>query len=77
MPQVKSRYNGLIVTVPADARGVIGRFHTQGGNELIFEQNAKQKQKAMQEQDEPVKVKSEAPDPGSKDSGNQHEADIA
>lgn len=35
---VQSRANGLVIAVPPDARGVVGRFNTQGGNELIFTQ---------------------------------------
>lgn len=34
--QVQSRVNGLLINVPTDARGVIGRFASQGGNELVF-----------------------------------------
>lgn len=36
MASVQSRRNGLIISVPADARGVVGRFNTAGDNELIF-----------------------------------------
>lgn len=73
MAQVKSRFNGLIVNIPSDARGIVGRFQTQGGNELIFEQDARKRAAP----EEPVKIESQAPDPGAKDSGNAHEADIA
>lgn len=73
MPTVKSRFNGLIINIPADARGVTGRFYSQGGNELIFDQSAKAKQKSSAEQDAPVKIDSEL----RKDSDTQHEADIA
>lgn len=38
MSQVRSRVNGLIITIPTDARGVIHRFAIGGGgNELVFE----------------------------------------
>lgn len=37
MPNVKSRTNGLIIGIPADAAGVVGRFATKGDNELVFE----------------------------------------
>ena len=59
MPQVRSRVNGLIINIPADAAGVINRFKTDGDNELIFERdslvNAKVTKKAA-----PMKVESEA-----------------
>lgn len=73
MPSVKSRYNGLIINIPSDARGVANRFYTQGGNELIFDQSKRGKVKV--EPDTPVKIDSEAPDDAKK--GNTHEADLA
>jgi hypothetical protein len=36
MPSVQSRINGLIIDVPADARGVLRRFTSKGDNELVF-----------------------------------------
>lgn len=33
---VTSRVNGLEVTIPPDAAGVINRFKSKGDNELIF-----------------------------------------
>lgn len=36
MPTVQSRTNGLIINIPAQARGVLGRFATRGDNELVF-----------------------------------------
>lgn len=44
MPSIKSRVNGLEIAIPADAKGVIGRFATAGGNELVFEKQARQAQ---------------------------------
>lgn len=38
MPTIKSRVNGLLVSIPADARGILNRFATRGGNELVFEE---------------------------------------
>lgn len=40
MAQIKSRVNGLTIGIPADARGVVSRFATAGGNELVFEKPA-------------------------------------
>ena len=37
MPQVMSKVNGLIINIPADAKGVINRFKSEGDNELIFD----------------------------------------
>lgn len=37
MPQVRSKVNGLIINIPADAAGVINRFKSDGDNALIFE----------------------------------------
>lgn len=37
MPSIQSSRNGLKINIPADARGVIGRFATKGDNELIFD----------------------------------------
>lgn len=36
MPNIQSRVNGLIVNIPAQARGLLGRFATRGDNELVF-----------------------------------------
>lgn len=36
MPQVQSRVNGLIINIQPQAKGVLGRFATNGGNELVF-----------------------------------------
>lgn len=36
MPQIQSRVNGLIVNIPAQAKGLLGRFATKGDNELVF-----------------------------------------
>lgn len=36
MPQVQSRVNGLIINIPAQAKGLLGRFATRGDNELTF-----------------------------------------
>ena len=35
-PNIQSRVNGLVITVPPQARGMIGRFATRGENELVF-----------------------------------------
>lgn len=53
MPSIKSRVNGLIVAIPPDAGRVVNRFATQGGNELIFEQQRNQR---FRGDDEPVRV---------------------
>ena len=34
--QIQSARNGLIITVPTQARGVLRRFASSGDNELIF-----------------------------------------
>lgn len=36
MPNIQSRVNGLIVTIPPQAKGLMGRFATRGDNELVF-----------------------------------------
>ena len=36
MPSIQSRVNGLIVNIPAQAKGLLGRFATRGDNELVF-----------------------------------------
>lgn len=36
MPHIQSRVNGLIVNIPAQAKGLLGRFATRGDNELVF-----------------------------------------
>lgn len=59
MPQVKSRVNGLIINIPADAAGVVQRFATQGGNELIFE---KQKSSGKPQKQKSLVIESEAKD---------------
>lgn len=33
---IQSRVNGLVIAIPANARGVLNRFHTPGDNELTF-----------------------------------------
>lgn len=35
-PSIQSRQNGLVIAVPPEARGVLGRFATKGDNELVF-----------------------------------------
>jgi hypothetical protein len=35
-PNIQSRINGLVITVPPQARGMLGRFATRGENELVF-----------------------------------------
>lgn len=40
MPSIQSSRNGLKINIPADARGVIGRFATKGDNELIFNKSS-------------------------------------
>jgi hypothetical protein len=76
MPVVKSRFNGLQVNIPQDARGVVGRFFSQGGNELIFDQRAS---RAKIEPEAPLKVESEAPDAGAgkAQQSNGHEPELA
>jgi hypothetical protein len=34
--RVQSRVNGLVITVPPQAAGMLGRFATKGENELVF-----------------------------------------
>lgn len=36
MPQVQSAVNGLVINIPAQAKGLLGRFATQGDNRLVF-----------------------------------------
>lgn len=55
--QVQSRVNGLKINIPTDARGVIGRFASQGGNELVFAALT-EKQKTVDT--EPVKIDTSA-----------------
>jgi hypothetical protein len=62
MPQVQSRVNGLIVNIPADARNVVGRFATKGGNELIFENLPKSRRRAV-DQEEAMVVESLTSEP--------------
>lgn len=35
-PTIQSRVNGLQIAVPPQARGVISRFATSNGNDLVF-----------------------------------------
>lgn len=74
MSQVRSRRNGLILNIPADARGVVSRFATQGGNELIFDQPRNTR---AAPEDKPLRVESMAPDSDSNSSGSGREPDIA
>ena len=59
--QVQSRVNGLVINIPTDARGIIGRFASVGGNELVFAPIS-EKQKAVEE----VEVKLDTGDAGNK-----------
>ena len=59
MPLVRSRVNGLIINIPADAAGVINRFKTDGDNELIFERDSIADIKTAKKS-APMKVESEA-----------------
>ena len=61
MPMVQSRVNGLRIFIPTEARGVIGRFATQQGNELIFVKPTDKNIRETQSE-EPLEVQSEAPD---------------
>lgn len=36
MPQIQSRVNGLIINIPPQAKGLLGRFATNGDNQLVF-----------------------------------------
>jgi len=63
---VKSARNGLILNVPTDARGVIGRFATKGDNELVFENPTNRK---PPKDDKPVKLVT--------DGSNEKPADLA
>jgi len=58
MPQVRSKVNGLIINIPADAAGVINRFKTDGDNELIFERDSLVSARAGKNT-APMKVESE------------------
>jgi len=42
---VQSARNGLLVTIPTDARGVVPRFFTKGDNELVFKRVGRQQTK--------------------------------
>lgn len=59
MPQVRSRVNGLVINIPADAAGVVGRFGTKNGNDLVFE---KPKQPIRMAKDTAMSIESELPD---------------
>lgn len=73
MPQVRSRVNGLIINIPADARGIIGRYATQGGNELIFDKRSLNG--APKPSEKPVTIESLNPDPGSPAARTQADAE--
>lgn len=62
MPHIRSRRNGLKITIPNDARGVIHRFAIAGGgNELVFEPVKKSDYEASTKSDEkPVTMGGEA-----------------
>jgi hypothetical protein len=64
MPVVQSRVNGIKINIPADARNIVHRFATKGGNELIF--NAKSLKdagvKSRTQAQDSVVIESEAPD---------------
>jgi hypothetical protein len=63
MPVIQSRVNGLKINIPADARGVVSRFETKGGNELVFDaRSLKQVTGGAQASSKPVTIASEAPD---------------
>ncbi len=69
MPVVRSRYNGLYINVPADAAGVMGRFATAGGNELVFDQKSiknGRSQRFDRENEEPVRIDSTETKPARK-----------
>lgn len=36
MPQIQSRVNGLLIDIPPQAKNLLGRFATQGDNQLVF-----------------------------------------
>lgn len=76
MPQIRSRTNGLIINIPADAAGVIGRFATAGGNDLIFDKASlgMKNGKRPAPDSTPMTVRSLAPDPGSPDAQAQARA---
>jgi len=63
MPVIESRVNGLKINIPADARGVVHRFATKGGNELVFNaRSLKQATGGAPAPNKPVTIESEAPD---------------
>lgn len=35
-PTIQSRVNGLQIAIPPAARGLLGRFATKNGNDLVF-----------------------------------------
>lgn len=50
---VTSRVNGLKIAIPADARGVVSRFASQGDNRLTFQPGSQQ---ARQEKAEAMRI---------------------
>lgn len=64
MAQVQSRVNGLIIPVPAGARGVIHRFASKGDNELVFvTPNTKSLRAAARNDDGPMHIETDQTDP--------------
>lgn len=64
MPEIRSRVNGLRINIPADAAGIIPRFATKGGNDLVFEKGSVGRP-TPKGKDKTVRIKSEAPDDAS------------
>lgn len=75
MTHVRSRVNGLKITIPNDARGVVHRFAIAGGgNELVFEPIKKAAyNKSVKADDKPMAIgggaseAEPAPEPKSED----------
>ena len=66
--QIQSARNGLIITVPTPARGVLLRFASSGYNELIFakmpENRAKTGRKRADKPEAPMTLESPASEDG-------------
>lgn len=64
--QIQSARNGLIITVPTQARGVLRRFASAGDNELIFAKlpETKSSRKRVTKAEKPMTIESPASEDG-------------
>ena len=64
--QIQSARNGLIITVPTQARGVLRRFASSGDNDLIFAKipETKTSRKRAAKPEGPMTIESPASEDG-------------